>query len=102
MRLATTVVAPILTDMFNRCIQEGTYPDILKIAQIIPICKKGNKQKCSNYCPISLLFPINKVFEKLKYNQLQNYLTKKDLLTSVQYGFRTGHSTSLAVSNICD
>ena len=77
MKLATTVVAPILTDMFNCCIQEGTYPDILKIAQIIPIYKKGDKEKCCNYRPISLLSPISKVFEKLIYNQLQNYLYKK-------------------------
>ena len=88
--------------MFNCCIQEGTYPDVLKIAQIDPVHKKGDKEKCSNYHPISLLSPINKVFEKLIYSQLQKYLTKKDLITSCQYGFRTGHFTSLAVSNICD
>ena len=29
-------------------------------------------------------------------------MTKKKLLTDNQYGFRTGYSTSLAVSNICD
>ena len=102
LKLATTVVAPISTVMFNCCIQEGTYSNILKFAQIIPIYKKRDKEKCRNYRPISLLYPINKVFEKLIYNQLQNYLTKKDLLTSCQYGFRTRHSTSLAVSIICD
>ena len=93
MKFITTVVAPILTDMFNCCIQEGTYPDILKFAPIIPVYKKGDKEKCSNYHPISLLSPINHVFGKLIYTQLRNYLTKKDLLTSCQYGFRTGQST---------
>ena len=88
--------------MYNCCIQEGIYPDVLKIAQIIPVYKKGNKSSCTNYRPISLLSPINKIFEKLIYSQLENYLTKKKLLTDNQYGFRTGYSTSLAVSNICD
>ena len=58
LKLVTTVVAPILTDMFNCCIQEGTYPDIIKTAQIIPIYKKSDKEKCSNYRPISLLSPM--------------------------------------------
>ena len=61
--MATTVVAPILTDMYNCCIQEDVYPDVLKIAQIIPVYKKGNKSLCTNYRPISLLSPINKIFK---------------------------------------
>ena len=80
LKMATTVVAPILTDMHNCCIQEGVYPDVLKIAQIIPVYKKGNKSSCTNYRPIFLL-SINKIFEKLIYNHLENYLTKKKLLT---------------------
>ena len=102
LKMTTTVAAPILTDMYNCCTQEGVYPDVLKIVQIIPVYKKGNKSSCTNYRPISLLSPINKIFEKLIYNQLKNYLTKKKLLTDNQYGFRTGYSTSLAVPNICD
>ena len=68
LKMATTVDAPILTDMYNCCIQEGVYPDELKIAQIIPVYKKGNKSSCINYRPISLLSSINKIFEKLIYN----------------------------------
>ena len=62
LKLATTAVAPILTDMYNSCVQEGIYPDILKIAQIIPIYKKGDKGKSSNYRPIFLLYLVNKGF----------------------------------------
>ena len=81
LKMATTVAAPILTDMYNCCTQEVVYPDVLKIAQIIPVYKKGNKSSCTNYRPISLLSPINEIFEKLIYNQLENYLTKKKLFT---------------------
>lgn len=102
LKLATTIIAPILTDLFNYCIKSGEYPDILKVAQIVPIHKKGEKEKCTNYRPISLLSPINKIFEKFIYNQLQSYLDKKQLIHPNQYGFRPGYSTSLAVSTIYD
>ena len=84
LKMATTEVAPIPTDMCNYCIQEGVYPDVLKITQITLEYKNGNKSSCTNYRPISLLSPINKIFEKLIYNQLENYRTKKKLLTDNQ------------------
>ena len=44
---------------------------------------------------ISLLSPINIIFEKLLYNRLYTYLELNSLLSS--YGFRMGLSTTLAV-----
>ena len=66
------------------------YSDILKTAQITPIHKSGSYEKCSNYRPITLLPPINKVFEKLLYDKLYSYLEHNKLLTDCQYGFRRG------------
>ena len=53
--------------MFNVCLSEGTYPDLLKIAEVVPISKKGKRNKMTNYRPISLLSQFNKIFEKLIY-----------------------------------
>ena len=41
----------------------GQYPDVLKIARVTPIYKKESKAKLSNYRPISILSPFNKIFE---------------------------------------
>ena len=70
LKIANNISAHYLSLLFNICANTGVYPNILKIAQVFPIHKKGSKLECSNYRPISLLSPINKVFEKLLYSRL--------------------------------
>ena len=48
----------------NIDVMTGTHPDRLKIANALPIFKKGSRLMISNYRPISLLSNLNKVFEK--------------------------------------
>ena len=62
--------------------------------------KKGDTAKCDNYRPISLLPAIPKLFEKVIYDQLHEYLTKNILFRENQYGFRTKHSKELAVTEL--
>ena len=50
-----------LTKLTNLSLLSGKHPDMLKIAKIVPIFKKGSKLKTSNYRPISLLPNINKL-----------------------------------------
>lgn len=51
-------------------------PDDLKIARVVPIFKTGSRTSLSNYRPISLLSVFNKIFEKLMYNRLIQFLEK--------------------------
>jgi len=37
------LLAPQLANLFNECIKSGTYPDILKVAKVIPLHKGGSK-----------------------------------------------------------
>jgi len=41
--------------LFNLSLESGVVPDAMKIAKVVPILKKGDKQIPSNYRPISLL-----------------------------------------------
>ena len=54
---------PII-NLFNQSIREGTFPDYLKKARIVPIYKRGPKSDVNNYRPISLLNIFSKIFEK--------------------------------------
>ena len=87
-KLSTCVIAPILTPLYNRCLSEGNFPQVLKVAQITPIYKKGNKKTCSNYRPISLLSTFSEILEKRIYFRLSSFLSDHCLITDSQYGFQ--------------
>ena len=62
--------------------------------------KGGNKEDPNNYRPIAVL--PTRVFEKLIYEQLCNYFTENNLLGNKQFGFRSLHSTALALGKSVD
>ena len=78
--MASCIIAPTLTKLYNYCIEEGTFPDILKIAEVRPIYKKDRKDICENYRPISLLSRFSKIFEKCIHYRLTQYLKKRSYL----------------------
>ena len=101
-KLSSTLLAPVLVKLFNLSIQTGVYPDLLKVAKVIPIFKKGDSTSINNYRPISILSPINKIFEKIIYSRLINYIDKSNILYKYQYGFRKKHSTEHALIELVD
>ena len=78
----------------------GKYPSKLKLSKITPIFKSGEDNDANNYRPISLLSNFNRIFEKIMYNRMKDYIDKLNLLYSSQYGFRKGHSTQHAILDI--
>ena len=101
-KYATPVISKCLSDIFNVCLSEGTYPDLLKIAEVVPIFKKEECNKMTNYRPISLLSQFNKIFENLLYTLIYSYLTKFNLLSDHQFGFRKNCSPTLAINKLYD
>ena len=51
-----------LSQIFNKCIEEDCFPNLLKIGKVIPIDKEGPKIEAGNYRPISLLPAVGKLF----------------------------------------
>ena len=84
--------------MFNCAIYTKTYPTDLNIAKVSAIFKSGDKEDINNYRPISVIPTLARVFERLIYNQIYDYLTVNYLLNPKQYGFRSLHSTASALS----
>ena len=74
----------------------------MKTSKIIPIYKKGSKLECSNYRPIFLLSNIDKILERLMHNRLYNFLEKKEIIFSLQFGFHQKYSTTHALIYLTD
>ena len=73
---------------------------MLKTAEVVPIFKKGERELCSNYRPISILNSFAKLFEKCLLDQLNNYFVSNNLISPNQYGFKKNCSTNEAVLDI--
>ena len=67
---------------------------------MVPVFKSGNKRGVTNYRPISLLSNFSKIFEKLLYQRLDTFTRKHSIVSPFQYGFRAGHSTTHAVTDV--
>ena len=81
--------------MFNTLVtyfSSSCYPDIWKRSNIIPVHKKNDKQLVNNYRPISILPSFGKIFEKIIFNKIYNFLLEENLLNSNQSGFRPSDS----------
>ena len=64
---ANLVIALYLLILYDHAFSSGMFPDILKIAKVIPIHKNGNKNDPNNYLHISILSTFSKILEKLIY-----------------------------------
>ncbi len=91
-----TELCKCLAHIIHVSLVSGFYPDQLKIAKVIPLYKKCESHFAKNYRPISLQGILNKIIEKLVHKCLNQFLQKYEILYKFQFGFRKGHSTSLA------
>ena len=91
-----------LAYLINLSISTGIVPDNTKLAKVIPVHKGDSNSDFDNYRPISILPIFSKFFEKAIYNRLISFLNKHNILYEHQYGFRSKHSTSLAIIQLVE
>ena len=77
-----------LSIILKNCLQSGSFPNNWKKSNVVPIHKKGDKQLLQNYWPVSLLPIWVKIFERIIFNPIFEYLEKNSLLCPNQCGFR--------------
>lgn len=91
-----------LTTIFNRSLQERTVPSSWKIGKISAIHKKGPRNICGNYRPISLTSIVSKIMESIIRDEIMDYLSRNNLISDKQYGFLPGRSTTSQLLKIVD
>ena len=93
LKIALPVIVESLCNIFNRSIATGVFPNCWKIARVAQIFRSIQSDDRSNYRPISVLPFLSRVFEKLVFNQLYEYLDKNKLIHYKQSGFMSLQST---------
>lgn len=84
-----------ITYIFRACINLAYFPDRFKHAKVIAIPKPGKDPTSPNsYRPISLLSSLSKLLEKIVQTRIKEFMSLNNILPSVQFGFREGHSTN--------
>jgi hypothetical protein len=86
-----------LSVLFDLCIQQGKFPNILKISKVLPIHKCGSLTDPNNYRPIALQSTFSKIFEKIIKRRIESFFQHNHLLNRYQYGFRSKSSTTKAL-----
>ena len=75
----------------------GKFPELMKLAEVVPLYKGKARDIETNYRPISLLTTMSKVMEKVIYTRVYTFLTKTGQICETQYGYRSNHSCEHAV-----
>ena len=89
-----------LCRIFNQSISEGRFPDLMKLAEVVPLYKSKEMDIVLNYRPISLLITTLKVLEKITYKRVYSYLERNNILYNSQYEFRTNHNCEQAIMEL--
>ena len=86
------VISGPLAAAFNESIESGSVPEDWKVANVVPIFKKGSKTEATNYRPISLTSLVGKLLESIIRDKITEHLDKHSLIRDTQHGFRSGRS----------
>ena len=80
---------PFITNSINLSIEKGCFPE--ELADVNSVFKKKDDLDNENYRPVSVLPHMSKVFERIMYHQINDYM--KDKLSKQLTGFRKKLST---------
>ena len=83
-KLSIKNIAESLSHLVNNSFMSGRVPDSLKIAKVCPKFKSGSNADFANYRTISVLPSFSKIFDKLVYIRLLNYLSQHSILSDYQ------------------
>ena len=92
--VASDILAPQLTRLFNSCVDKSCFPDDAKCAIVSPIYKKDDILEKKNYRPVSVLSGTSKVLEKIIETQMNDQWLPNiysDSLTAFRHGYSCQH-----------
>ena len=89
-----------LKQLFNISVEYQHFPNNLKNANVTPLHKGDENTDKKNYRPISVLPSMSKIFERLMFKQIANFVENK--ISQYLCGFRKGYNTQHALLRLMD
>lgn len=86
-----------MADLYNLSLTESEFPEKSKNSRVTPVYKSGLTDCLYNFRPISVLPIFSKVFEKLTLIRMEGFISRYNILSSCQFGFRNGRDTTQAI-----
>ena len=86
-RECADLISVSLCDLFNKSLLSGIFSDDWKCAKVTPLFKKGEASDLNNYGPISVISVRTKVFERTVDDQLYNFLSNEDIISTINRSF---------------
>jgi hypothetical protein len=81
----------------NKSLENGVFPDFLKINRVIPVNKKGDPKSMENFRPISILSVLSKIIETIVKTRPVDFVDRHAIFYAQQYGFRHNSNTEAAL-----
>ena len=97
METVACYIAKPLVYLCNISLTKGIFPQELKRANVIPLYKSRNQMSVNNFRPVSVLPVFSKIYEKVVYKRLYDYIVLHNILYDNQFGFREKHSSYMAL-----
>ena len=99
-KAAAVQISEPLAHIINHCFQIGKFPNIIKIAKVIPVPKCQNNDTLANFRPISILPVISKIFELTIKNRFTSFFEKHKIICENQHGYQASKSTHTALQDL--
>ena len=101
MKIAAKELSQPISSMINKSIRCSVFPADLKKAEVSPIYKAKDNLFKGNYRPISILPCISKVYERVMYDQLYQFVHEvlSPLLSAFRKHYGCNHVVTLLLEN---
>ena len=68
------IFADFIHPLINAAFNNGNFLSFLKLANVVPVFKKGSESSKNNHTPISLVQKVSKIFKRIIFKQIGAFL----------------------------
>ena len=99
LKLCAHELVEVFQLLFQTSLDQGLVPSDWRLADIVPLYKKGDKMQAGNYRPVSLTSITCKLLEHIIHSNIMDHFDRFNVLNNSQHGFRKKRSCETQLIN---